>query len=409
MSHESKDKPKQPREYYTANSMLRYNPLWAFIFGERSVGKSFEFKKRSINTPNSIWVYLRRTDILRRDPKNWKSYLSDLSKEEVIDLDADYKVNSEGLWVDGIQKVIFSALSTDSGAHSMNYLPDAMGKLKQNQKANKFKPRKVDENIDDKLTMVDKYGIPSGLSEKELGHILAEDMRIKSAIEKVQDEYDKPVDIKKKIVFEEILEPTGKYIKNEVEQLFEFYVTVDRYTDTQLFGIANLMTSYSPYFEYFGIRPFTEEFKWFKNKTLLVQNVKLAGMADFVKSQRFYNLVEGTDYGEYLVNNTPWQDDNFGIEKRPAKSTLRYNIRMHGKLYGIWELDNVIYVSEKNNPEYLTFAGLKSKEEDDVPIRKGEGVYKLLSTMLDLGAVRFDSIPIREIVYEIINGGYKNA
>lgn len=348
MTKEKENKIEQPREYYTANSMLRYNPLWAFILGERSVGKSFEFKKRSINTPNTIWIYLRRTDILRRDPKNWKSYLSDLLKEEVIDLDAEYKVNSEGLWVDGIQKVIFSALSTDSGAHSMNYLPDTMDKIKQNDKVNdsnpyrkKVKGRKIDEDA-------------------QQSKIMEEDQRIEKAINEIKDEYDKPVDIKKKIVYEEIIEPTGKYIKNEVEQLFEFYVTVDRYTNTQLFGIANLMTSYNPYFEYFGIRPFTEEFKWFKNKTLLVQNVKLAGMEQFVKSQRFYNLVDGTDYGDYLTNNTPWQDDNFGICNRPSKAKLRYNVRMHNELFGIWEYDSTIYISKKHNPEYLTFSGLKS-------------------------------------------------
>jgi len=397
MTKEKENKIEQPREYYTANSMLRYNPLWAFILGERSVGKSFEFKKRSINTPNTIWIYLRRTDILRRDPKNWKSYLSDLLKEEVIDLDAEYKVNSEGLWVDGIQKVIFSALSTDSGAHSMNYLPDTMDKIKQNEKVNdsnpyskKVKGRKVDEDA-------------------QQSKIMEEEQRIEKAISEIKDEYDKPVDIKKKIVYEEIIEPTGKYIKNEVEQLFEFYVTVDRYTNTQLFGIANLMTSYNPYFEYFGIRPFTEEFKWFKNKTLLVQNVKLAGMEQFVKSQRFYNLVDGTDYGDYLTNNTPWQDDNFGICNRPPKAKLRYNVRMHNELFGIWEYDSTIYISKKHNPEYLTFSGLKSIQDTDVPIRKGEGVHKLLNTASELGALKFESIPLREIAYEIINGEYKNA
>ena len=388
---------ERPRMYYNAGGMLRYNPLWALILGERSTGKSFEFKRRSIVTDNSIWVYLRRTDILRRDPKNWKSYLSDLLQKEVIDIDAEYKVNSEGLWVDGIQKVIFSALSTDSGAHSMNYLPDSMGKTKKNSKVGGYKARKVDEKEEDEFKAI------------RTGHTLHEKERLINAIDNVKSEYDKPVDIKKKIVFEEIIEPTGRYIKNEVEQLFEFYVTVDRYTDTQLFGIANLMTTYNPYFEYFGIRPFTEEFRWFKNKALLVQNVKLAGMDNFVKSQRFYNLVEGTDYGAYLTNNTPWQDDNYGICKKPPKAKLRYNIKMHNETFGVWEHEGLLYISKKYNPEYLTFSGLKSLTDEDVPIRKNEGVHKLLNSSASLGLIRFETIAMREIVYEIINGGFKDA
>lgn len=367
-----------PRLYYDGNAMLRYNPLWAMILGERSVGKSFWFKQKSINTPNSIWIYLRRTDVLRRDPKNWKSYLSDLLQAGAIDPDREYKVNSEGLWVDGMQKVIFSALSTDSSAHSMTYLPDSMQETVKQQKNKK----KADVEENDKI--------------------------IDDIIE-AEETFDTPVQIKKYIVFEEMLEPKNKYIKNEVEQLFEFYNTVDRYTGTQLFGIANLMSAYNPYFDYFGITPFKEEFKWYKNKTLLVQNVKLKAMESFVKSQRFYNLVEGTSYADYLTNNTPWQDDNYAIEKRPKNSTLIYNIRFNNELFGIWSLGNKFYISKKNNPQYATYAGMKSIQNGDFPIRKGEGAFYLLNKTIENGLLRFDSIPIRDMVYYLINGGYREG
>lgn len=380
---------EMPREYYTADSMLRYNPLWAMILGERSTGKSFEFKRRSITTPNSIWIYLRRTDVLRKDPKNWKSYTSDLLQAGKIDPDCEYKVNSEGIWVDGIQKVIFSALSTDSTAHSMNYLPDSMQETIQiNKRTNKKS----------KQTQVDIDGIELEDSDSVIDDII-----------KAESTFDTKKPIAKKIVFEEMLEPKGKYLKNEVEQLFEFYVTVDRYTGTQLFGIANLMSSYNPYFDYFGITPFREEFKWFKDKTLLVQNVKLKAMEDFVKQQRFYNLVKGTDYAEYLTNNTPWQDDNFAIAQRTKDAKLVYNFRMHNELFGIWYDKTYLYVSKKNNPQYATYSGLKSIKDGDYPIKKNEGVHKLLNEFMENGLIRYESIPVREVTYELVNGGYKDG
>ena len=122
--------------YYSATEMLRYNPLWAFVNGGRSIGKSFEFRQRSINTMNSLWVYLRRTDKQRLDPKNWKSYCSDLLLENKISQESDYKITSEGIWVDGIQKVIFASLNVDSTAHSMNYLPDTGSMVKDKKKRN---------------------------------------------------------------------------------------------------------------------------------------------------------------------------------------------------------------------------------------------------------------------------------
>lgn len=387
---------EQPRVYYSADKMLRYNPLWALICGERSVGKSFEFKKRSINTPNTIWIYLRRTDTLRKDPKNWKTYTSDLLQKGVINPDAEYKISSEGVWVDGVQKVIFSALSTDSTAHSMTYLPDDMKKYKDKKEINdvkksKLKGRKVDDDLN-LITQERKYELTESIIEAE----------------ETFDENEN-IEIKKKIVFEEMLEPKGKYLPHEITLLFEFYNTVDRYTGTQLFGLANLMSAYNPYFEYFGIRPFTEEFKWFKNKTLLVQNVKIKGMEEFVKSQRFYNLVEGTEYGDYLCNNTPWQDDNAFIQKKSKESTCKFNIRYKEKIYGVWTDDTLMYFSTKFNPQKPIWSGRKSAQEGDMIITKNDLLLKYISSYIDNVRTRYENITIRDMVYDIINGGYKDA
>ena len=279
----------------------------------------------------------------------------------------------------------------------MGYLPDSIQETKRKNKVSRKKIDEVDKKEHDEL-------LASRAEHNEF-----EAQRVDEAIENNIREVGKDIKIKRNIVYEEIIEPTGNYIRDEVTQLFEFYMTVDRYTGTKLYGLANLMTSYNPYFDHFGIRPFTQEFKWFKKNTLLVQNVKIPGMDSFVKSQRFYNLVEGTEYGDYLTNNTPWQDDNFGIEKRPAKAILRYNLRLHDELIGVWEYAGILYISKKNNPQMITFAGGKSIKEDDYPIRKNESAHKLLNYASENGVIRFESIPLRELTYEVINGGFKNA
>ena len=206
-----------------------------------------------------------------------------------------------------------------------------------------------------------------------------------------------------------MIEPKGKYLKDEVIQLFELYSTIDRYSGTQLFGLANLMSAYNPYFEYFGITPFKEEFRWYKEKTLLVQNVKLASMADFVEGQRFFKLVKGTDYADYLTNNTPWQDDNAFIVKRPSDSKLYFNLRVYNKLYGVWYKDRQLFVREKNNPQETTFAALKSKIDGDIPMVRNEGAHGIIANAMEKAFIHYDSIPIRDMIYTLINGGYKNS
>lgn len=393
----------QERQYYSANDLLRYNPLWAFINGGRSIGKSYDFRRRSINTENSLWIYLRRTDKQRLDPKNWKSYCSDLLANEHIDVDAEYKITSEGIWVNGIQKVIFASLNVDSTAHSMNYLPDS-------KSLDKDKKRKKNERIFAKSISDDDILNTNPDNAEEIKEIMVTKAKqIDDITNEIMGLTEKP--LQKKIVFEEYIEPTNKYLKNEIFMLMEFYSTVDRYTGTQLFGLGNTMTAYNPYFEYFGITPNTKRFTWYKNKTLLVENVNLPGHSDFVKSTRFYNLVEGTDYGDYLTDNSPWMDENYNIEQKPKDGILLYNIVYDNKIYGVWcnKERTKEYVSKKHNPQYTTYASLKSLKDEYIPIKKGQYVHKWLNDCILEGNLYFDDIGIRNDVYSLIQGGYKNA
>lgn len=377
-------------EFYDPTTALRYNPLWLFVLSTRSVGKSYSFKKLAINTDNLITIWLRRTAEQKKDVKNWKSFISPLLINGDIDENNDYDIAMDGIRVNGIQKVIHSALSTDSGAHSMEYVPD-VGYIKNRKETAKTKARKIDDE--------------EGLDEKTKKDII-------DAIDKAESQYDSKdrPKLKKRIVFEEFIEPGGRYLRNEVTNLFEFYMTVDRYSNTQLVGLGNNMSNENVYYEYFGIRPFTEEFKWYKNKTLLVQNVKLKGMSEFVKQQRFYNLVEGTDYADYLTDNKAWQDDFAFIEKRPDNSRLMFNFKFYNVFYGAWQTDEgFIYISTKHNKSTTTYAGLNSMDGMDYPFSRGTPIFKNFVMMMDKGKVKYDTITIRDTILDVVNGGYKNA
>ena len=97
--------------------------------------------------------------------------------------------------------------------------------------------------------------IGKAISKKKRDELEDEKDYVVGAIENAEATFErvKPIDIKKEIVYEEILEPKGKYLKDEITLLLEYYVTVDRYSGTKLFGLSNLMSAYNPYFYYFGI------------------------------------------------------------------------------------------------------------------------------------------------------------
>lgn len=82
---------------------------------------------------------------------------------------------------------------------------------------------------------------------------------------------------------------------------------------------------------------------------------------------------------------------------------------MHNELFGIWKKDDMIYVSKKHNPQLPIFSGLKSIQDGDFAIKKGEYVHKLLSLASENGVIRYDSIPIREVCFEILGGKYREG
>ena len=82
---------------------------------------------------------------------------------------------------------------------------------------------------------------------------------------------------------------------------------------------------------------------------------------------------------------------------------------MYNELFGVWEKNGIIYVSKKHNPQLIIFSGLKSLKEHDFPIKRGEYIHKYLNYAVENGCIRFDSIPIREVVYDLINGGYREG
>lgn len=282
--------------FYDFNKLLSYNALLNFVIGERGVGKSFGAKKFVISD------YLKNGNefvYIRR----YKTEL-DNAYEGFFD-----QLQNEGLFLDHSFRIAASK-------------------------------KKIDKFYCDKE--VCGYGVP--LSTANI---------LKSAsFPKV-----------KTLIFDEFLIDNGTYhyLRNEVTQFLDIIETIARLRDVRVLLLGNAITISNPYFDYFKLGlPYNSEFRTFKDGTILVNYIKNPVYREKKKATRFGALIDGTEYGEYAIDNAFLRDNDSFLAKRDKDARVYSTIVLKGSKYGIWQnwKSGFVYISkdfEPSNPCVFVF------------------------------------------------------
>lgn len=286
--------------YYDGTDLLNRALFLNFIKGERGNGKTFYFKRRAIKrfiTKKRQFIWLRRykTEI---DNAFRKSFLDDIIEAsynpDVVMSDSErkmwqtlkWKLSGNIITINDERAGYYYALSTTSGKKSTPY-------------------PKVDELI--------------------------------------FDEY--------------LLKPKTPYhyIPEEVTTFLEFVSTVCRLRDNfKAFCIGNNMSWSDPYSLYFGMKPTKQRFTKYRNPYNNIANVlmEITNCEAYRKrmySTQFGQLVEGTQYGKYAIDNDSLTDNLDFIKPKSRNSYFRFAIRYNGMYIGFWldQNEGRMYASRK--------------------------------------------------------------
>ena len=94
------------------------------------------------------------------------------------------------------------------------------------------------------------------------------------------------------------------YLKNEVVQFLEFYETVARMRENvRVFFISNAISIMNPYFLYWKIKPRSDQRFTKLNDNIIVEYVKNQDFVDAKYKTKFGQIIKGTHYGDYAVEN----------------------------------------------------------------------------------------------------------
>lgn len=213
-----------------------------------------------------------------------------------------------------------------------------------------------------------------------------------------------------KIIFDEFIIDKGRvtYLKAEVEVFLDLYETVARLRDNvRAVLLANSITIVNPYFLFWNIKPDTR-------KRFTVQGqvcVELFTDADFIEAKqktRFGQLVKGTRYSDYAIENRWLLDNETFVEQKSPKAEFMLGMKYAGIMYGFWvDYDQgLIYVNRQYDPySYSLYCLTKDDHEANLLLIKSitdtKRVQRIVFAFRN-GLLRFEDMQVKNQFYEFI-------
>lgn len=213
-----------------------------------------------------------------------------------------------------------------------------------------------------------------------------------------------------KIIYDEFIIDKGRvtYLKNEVEVFLDLYETIARTRDNvRAVLLANSITIVNPYFLFFNVKPDV-------NKRFTVSGqvcIELFTDADFVdakKKSRFGQLVKGTRYGDYAIDNKWLLDNETFIEPKTPNAEFMLSLKYNGIIYGFW-IDykvGLIFVNRKYDPSsYSQYCLQKDDHDPNLLLIKSLTDCKPMQRIIYAfrnGLIRFEDMSIKNQFYEYI-------
>lgn len=221
------------------------------------------------------------------------------------------------------------------------------------------------------------------------------------------------------LVFDEFLLDKGNqhYLPEEPLKLLNLYETIARpgtgHKRVTMFMLANAISVTNPYFLFWNLKMPTKQDKndkWiWKHPTrpILVEDVRDEKFIDAKKNTEFGKLIEGTKYADYSIENKFLLDDDTFIEKRTNKCRYCFTFNYKNYTYGVWAdfTEGKMFVSKDIDPNFpICYSVTMKDHRPNTMLLKNKsraGRFKMFIENYKMGNVRFESVDIKNITYEV--------
>ena len=214
----------------------------------------------------------------------------------------------------------------------------------------------------------------------------------------------------KTIIYDEFIIDKGvyHYLKDEPIKFLDAVETIGRLRDVRCYLLGNAVSIINPFFSYWNLStPYGSEFKRFKDGLIVVNCPINPEYEKAKKESRFGRLIEGTDYGDYAIENKWLRDSNSFIEKKSASAKYFATIVINGMNLGIWRdyEEGVIYLSDHYNPNCNIKIACTAEDHQENTILaslSSNPILKLIVLGFKNGNLRFSSMKVKGVAMKLL-------
>ena len=211
------------------------------------------------------------------------------------------------------------------------------------------------------------------------------------------------------IIFDEFILERGvyHYLQDEVHHLLSIIESIGRLRDIRVILLGNAGSTSNPYFDYFNLSlPYNSDIKTFKNGLIVVNYIKNEPYREIKRKSKFGQLISGTEYEDFAINNKFLYDNFSFVRKRTKSCKFFYILYINHKVYGIWiDKDNRMFISEKYEPNCyikLTFNTDDHDSDTILQIKRSPFIQNLLQHYR-IGMLFFENMKIKNNIMPFIN------
>ena len=214
-----------------------------------------------------------------------------------------------------------------------------------------------------------------------------------------------------KIGFDEFIleKSTLHYLPNEVNAFLGLYETIARdRNNVRVMFMANSVTLINPYFLFFDLQVSkTKRFWTFKNNDLVVELTDLLEFKEHKKQTRFAKLIDGTEFSKYSIEGEFTGDNYEFIQPKTPNSYYCFTLVYKGESLGVWcdSKLGLMFVSSKVDMTYpLKYAITTNDHKPNMIVlsnKYSREKIKVLTKIYEYGALRYESLKIKSMMFEI--------
>jgi len=213
------------------------------------------------------------------------------------------------------------------------------------------------------------------------------------------------------ILFDEFITESGKYVKNEIQNLQSILLTIARgggkqSRDISVYMLANRVTIMNPYFIEFGIyNRLRDDTKFMRGHGWVAEFGYNESASEAIKENGISRAFK-TRYLQSMTESVYLHESEMFVDSVSGRSKYLCTILYDNKSYGIRDYydKGILYITSKSDKSCTTILAFRASDHNQVTqmISHYSYTWQFIKESFQNGMLRFDNLKTKSIIFDIL-------